>query len=106
MENRQPVLPDARITVTGGLYRRPMVRDATMRATFARARDIARDIGLNLTEGSTGGGSDGSLAAALGVPVLDGLGPLGDGAHTDHEYVNLASLPERAALLAALLRHW
>jgi glutamate carboxypeptidase len=106
MKRRRPVLPGARVTVTGGLYRQPMVRDETMRATFARAREIARGIGHSLTEGSTGGGSDGSLVAALGVPVLDGLGPLGDGAHTEHEHVIIASLPERAALLAALLCNW
>jgi glutamate carboxypeptidase len=106
MKSRQPVLDGARVTVTGGLYRMPMVRDETMRATFARAREIARGIGHSLTEGSTGGGSDGSLVAALGVPVLDGLGPLGDGAHTEDEYVIIASLPERAALLAALLTDW
>jgi glutamate carboxypeptidase len=106
MRDRQPVLVGARVTVAGGLYRMPMVRDETMQTTFARARDIAQHLGLSLTEGSSGGGSDGSLAAPLGVPVLDGLGPLGDGAHTDHEHILIASLPERAALLAALLSHW
>jgi glutamate carboxypeptidase len=60
-------------------------------------------LGLRLTEGAAGGGSDANFVAALGIPVLDGLGPLGDGAHSSQEYVEIDSLPERAALLAALM---
>jgi glutamate carboxypeptidase len=67
---------------------------------------IARKNGLDVAEGSTGGGSDGSFAAALGVPTVDGLGAEGDGAHAVHEHVDIASLPRKAALLAALLSEW
>ena len=60
-------------------------------------------MGRDLTEGATGGGSDGNFTAALGVPTLDGLGPIGDGAHAHHEHVVVSELPWRAALVAALL---
>jgi len=63
-------------------------------------------LGLDLSEGSTGGGSDANFVAPLGVPVLDGLGAVGDGAHSEREYVLLQSLPQRAALLCALLLSW
>ena len=72
-------------------------------ALFEQARRIGRALGLDLAEGATGGGSDGNFTAALGVPTLDGLGALGDGAHAEHEHIVIDSLPERAALLAALL---
>jgi len=77
-----------------------------MGATFARAQRIAAGLGLKLGEGSTGGGSDANFVAPLGVPVLDGLGALGNGAHSEREHVVIESLPERAALLAALLSAW
>ncbi len=57
-------------------------------------------MGFELHEGGTGGGSDGNFTAALGIPTLDGLGAIGDGAHALHEHVELASLPARAALIA------
>jgi glutamate carboxypeptidase len=60
-------------------------------------------MGMNIQEASSGGGSDGNFTAALGVPTLDGLGGVGDGAHAAHEHVILSELPRRAALLAALL---
>ncbi len=75
-----------------------------MAALYERARIIGRTIGLELGEGSTGGGSDGNFTAALGVPTLDGLGVAGDGAHALHEHIEIDALPRRAALLAALLR--
>jgi glutamate carboxypeptidase len=106
MRTRQPVTPGTSVTVTGGLNRPPMPRDATMGATFARAQQIALRLGLKLGEGSTGGGSDANFVAPLGVPVLDGLGALGNGAHSEREHVVIESLPERAALLAALLSAW
>jgi glutamate carboxypeptidase len=70
---------------------------------FEMARDVARELGQNLAEGGTGGGSDGNFTAALGVPTLDGLGPRGDGAHAQHEHVEIDDLPWRAAFLASLL---
>ena len=105
-ESRKPVTRGASVAVSGGLNRPPMPRDATMIATFARAQQIAELIGIKLTEGSTGGGSDANFVAPLGVPVLDGLGAQGNGAHSEREHVLIHSLPERAALLAALLTEW
>jgi glutamate carboxypeptidase len=74
--------------------------------TFEQARRLATTIGLTLEEGSTGGGSDGNFTAALGVPTLDGMGAVGDGAHAIHEHVFISSLADRAALLATLLTQW
>jgi len=72
-------------------------------ALFARARKLAAEIGVKLGECTAGGGSDGNLTAALGVPTLDGLGAVGDGAHSLHEHIFVKKMPERAAILAALL---
>jgi glutamate carboxypeptidase len=102
----KPMLPEARLEVSGGLNRPPMERNATMIAAFEQAKRIAAGIGLDLKEGSTGGGSDGNFTAALGVPTLDGLGAVGDGAHALHEHIVIESLAERAALLAALWMGW
>ncbi|SNB63861.1 M20 family metallopeptidase [Thermoflexus hugenholtzii] len=102
----RPVLDGARVEVRGGFNRPPMERDARMVATFRRACTIAAELGLTLTEGGTGGGSDANFTAALGVPTLDGLGAVGNGAHALDEHVWIASLPQRAALVAALLARW
>jgi glutamate carboxypeptidase len=106
MQQLKPVLKGTSIEVTGGLNRPPMPRDERMAASFARASAIARRLGMNLSEGGTGGGSDANFVAPLGVPVLDGLGALGNGAHSEREHVVIANLPERTALLAALLSDW
>jgi glutamate carboxypeptidase len=107
MRARQPVIPGCAVTVTGGLNRPPMPRDATMQATFARAKAIAKTaLGVELTEGSTGGGSDANFVAPLGVPVLDGLGAAGNGAHSEREHILIDSLAERTAVLAALVCGW
>jgi len=66
-------------------------------------RAVGRDLGLELREGFTGGGSDGNFTAAIGAATLDGLGCIGDGAHADDEHIVLSALPERTALLTALL---
>ncbi len=104
--NLRPVLDGARLEVRGGFNRPPMERDARMVATFERARAIAAELGLALTEGGTGGGSDANFTAALGIPTLDGLGAIGNGAHALDEHVHVDSLPQRAALVAALLARW
>jgi glutamate carboxypeptidase len=99
-----PVLPGATLSVTTGLARPPMIRTPASERLFERARSIAARIDMpDLRDGSTGGGSDGSLIAAQGVPTLDGLGPEGGGAHADDEHVIVESMPRRAALLAGLL---
>jgi glutamate carboxypeptidase len=81
-----------------------MERTPAVSALFEQALEIGRRLNLELTEGSSGGGSDGNFTAAMGVPTLDGLGARGGGAHADDEHVIVASLPERAELLFGLLR--
>ena len=98
----RPILPGAQIQVSGGMNRPPMERTWAVEKLFAQARTIMGEMGLPLDEAWVGGVSDGNFTAALGVPTLDGLGVVGDGAHSPRELVVLRSLPERAALLAGL----
>lgn len=99
----KPILRDAKIKVTGGLNRPPMERTQKTADLFARAQKLAQDIGFHLGEASTGGGSDGNFTAALGIPTLDGMGAVGDGAHSSSEHIRISALSQRAALLAGLL---
>ena len=80
-----------------------MERTAGVARLYALAQEAGAELGIPVGEGSTGGGSDGNFSAALGVPTLDGLGALGDGAHAVHEHVLLSELTPRAALLASLM---
>lgn len=100
----EPVMPGARIEARGGLNRPPMQRTAAIASLFAVAQRVGRELGLEITEGSGGGGSDGNLTAALGVPTLDSLGPVGSGEHALDEWLSVRTLVERTALLAELLR--
>lgn len=102
MFNLQPVLEDARIEVEGGENRPPLEHHIT-RDLFRQAREIGRPFGLDLQEGGTGGGSDGNLTGALGIPTLDGLGVPGHGAHADHEHIEVDQIAGRAALLTGLV---
>lgn len=99
----QPRRPGTRLTVDGGFERPPMERGPGVAELFSRASAVAASLGHRLEEGGAGGGSDGNFTAALGIPTLDGLGPVGDGAHAAHEHVQIPALPWRAALLAGLL---
>jgi glutamate carboxypeptidase len=99
----RPHLPGARLAVTGGFERPPMERSAGVAALYAHAQAAAAELGQTVAEGGTGGGSDGNFTAALGVPTLDGLGAVGDGAHALHEHVEIERLVPRTALLAALI---
>jgi glutamate carboxypeptidase len=101
--NLKPVNPETDLTIEGGFERPPMERTPGTVALFQTAQAIGRRMGVTLTEGASGGGSDGNFTSALGVPTLDGLGVEGGGAHSVDEYIRVASLPERAALLAGLL---
>jgi glutamate carboxypeptidase len=92
-----------RIIVTGGVDRPPLERSEGVARLYKQAEAIARELGQTLAEGHTGGGSDGNFTAALGVPTLDGLGAIGDGAHALHEHVEVDALTDRAALVAALI---
>jgi len=103
MRRLQPARAGTRLTVQGGFERPPLERTDAVAALYARAAAIAKTFGRELHEGSAGGGSDGNFTAALGVPTLDGLGAIGDGAHAAHEYVDASALPWRAALLAGLI---
>lgn len=103
MRSLTPVDARVRLEVRGGVNRPPMERSAGVVRLFERARSIARTIGWDLAEGSTGGGSDGNFSAALGVPTLDGLGATGDGAHARHEHIIIKDLPRRTALASALI---
>jgi glutamate carboxypeptidase len=91
------------IEVTGGLNRPPMERTSGVRGLFSLARNAARDLGIDLEESATGGGSDGNFTAALGVPTLDGLGAVGEGAHAAHESILTERIADRIALLARLV---
>ena len=104
MRGLKPQRDGIKLEVVGGLNRPPMVRTPAIVALYARAEAIATELGFPISETGTGGGSDGNFTAALGVPTLDGLGVVGDGGHALHEHVLLSSLPERAALLAGLIR--
>jgi glutamate carboxypeptidase len=98
-----PLHPGAALQISGGLNRPPLERSEKNIQLFQRARQLASELGINLEEGETGGGSDGSFTAALGIPTLDGLGPDGDGPHALHEHVLISSLAPRAALLTQLV---
>jgi glutamate carboxypeptidase len=91
------------ITVSGGLNRPPMERSQGIRQLFAKAREMGREIGVEMQESSTGGGSDGNFTAALGVPTLDGLGGVGEGAHARNESILIDRIADRTALLAKLI---
>jgi len=91
------------IVASGGFDRPPLERTAGVARLYDQARAVARELGFDLAEGGTGGGSDGNFTAALGVPTLDGLGAIGDGAHALHEHVDIESLADRAALVAGLI---
>ena len=99
----RPVDERTTIEARGGFDRPPLERSDQVARLYGEARDVARELGQELSEGGTGGGSDGNFTAALGVPTLDGLGAVGDGAHALHEHVDIDSLADRAALVAGLI---
>jgi glutamate carboxypeptidase len=98
----RPFLRGAKLEVRGGFNRAPLERKFSG-VLFAKAKSLAAQMGLSLGECTAGGGSDGNLTAALGVPTLDGLGAVGHGAHSANEHILINTMPARAALLAALL---
>ncbi len=99
----RPTTSDFKVGIKGGLNRPPLERTSGVLKLFRLAQQWGRYMGLELEEASVGGGSDGNFTAALGIPTLDGLGGVGDAAHSPDEFVVVDSLPERATLLAGLL---
>ena len=89
--------------MTGGINRLPMERTVGVAALYKKAREIAGEVGWNLEEAAVGGGSDGNFTAGIGIPTLDGLGGVGDGAHAVHEFILISELPRRALLLAEMI---
>jgi len=106
MQALQPVLDGTSLEITGGLNRPPMPFDERVKTTFEKAKSIAAGIGIELKAGGTGGASDANFVAPLGIPVLDGLGAVGDGYHSEREFIFVDSLQGRAKLLATLIRNW
>jgi glutamate carboxypeptidase len=98
----RPILRGSKLEVRGGFNRPPLERKYSAEL-FARAKSLGEEMGLRISESTAGGGSDGNLTAALGIPTLDGLGAVGNGAHSPGEHIIIHTMPERAALLAALL---
>jgi glutamate carboxypeptidase len=103
LRQSKPINPNCKIELTGGMNRPPMERTAGVAALYAKAFAIAHEFGWELEEAAVGGGSDGNFTAALGIPTLDGLGAVGEGAHAEHESILISEIPRRAALLAALI---
>ncbi len=102
--NAQAETPGTKVTMLGELNRPPMERSAEVIKLYQLAERLAEELGIEISEGSTGGGSDGNFTAALGVPTIDGLGAVGAGGHAVHEYLFVSKLPERTALLTRLLQ--
>lgn len=99
----KPFNPNCKISMAGGINRPPMQRTEGVAVLYEKAKSIAEGLGWKLEEASVGGGSDGNFTAALGIPTLDGLGAVGEGAHAEHESVVISELPRRATLLAGLI---
>jgi glutamate carboxypeptidase len=103
LRSLRPFNRKCKVEVTGGINRPPLERNSGVAMLYSRASVIAKELGWKLTEAAVGGGSDGNFTAGLGIPTLDGLGGVGDGAHALHEFIVVSELPRRAALLAGLI---
>ena len=103
LNNLEPIDERTKVFVSGGINRPPLERTQAVIDLFNRARAIAGNIDFDLGETQVGGASDGNFIAALGIPVLDGLGVSGDGAHAVHEHIELDDIPRRATLIAGLI---
>jgi glutamate carboxypeptidase len=102
-KNLSLMLDGTRIEITGGLNRPPMPFDDRMKSTFEKAKLIAAQIGMELKAGGTGGASDGNFVAPLGIPLLDGMGAVGEGYHSEREFIFADSLEQKAKLIAELI---
>ena len=103
LRSLRPFNRKCKLEINGGVNRPPMERTAGVAALYTKASEIAKRLGWKLQEAAVGGGSDGNFTAGLGIPTLDGLGGVGEGAHARHESILISELPRRAALLAELI---
>jgi glutamate carboxypeptidase len=103
LRSLKPFDKRCKLEMTGGINRLPMERTAGVAALYKKAREIARQVGWKLDEAAVGGGSDGNFTAGMGIPTLDGLGGVGEGAHAVHEFIVISELPRRALLLAGMI---
>jgi glutamate carboxypeptidase len=92
-----------KVEVSGGMNRAPFERSAGVVKLYKQARGLAAELGFELAETAVGGGSDGNFTAGMGIPTLDGLGAVGDGAHANTEHVIVKEIPRRTALAARLI---
>ena len=102
-QSLEPIDPLCSLVLTGGLNRPPMERSKGVVALYELAKKAAKELGIDLEESSTGGGSDGNFTAALGIPTLDGIGAVGEGAHANYESILVDRIADRVALLAKLV---
>jgi glutamate carboxypeptidase len=100
----KPFNKKCKLQIKGGVNRPPMERNKAVSTLFDQASSIAKQLGWKLEEAAVGGGSDGNFTAGLGIPTLDGMGGVGDGAHATHEYILADELPRRTALLAQMIK--
>lgn len=104
LRSLQPFDKHCKLEITGGINRLPMERNAGVIALYKKAQSVARQVGWTLEEAAVGGGSDGNFTAGMGIPTLDGMGAVGEGAHAVHEYIIISELPRRALLLAGMIQ--
>jgi glutamate carboxypeptidase len=103
LRSLKPFNRQCKLEISGGMNRPPMERTSSVAALYKKAAEIAKQMGWKSEEAAVGGGSDGNFTAGLGIPTLDGLGGVGEGAHATHESILISELPKRAALLAELI---
>ena len=103
LRSLKPFDKHCKLEITGAINRLPMERTAGVSALYKKAREIARQVGWKLEEAAVGGGSDGNFTAGMGIPTLDGMGGVGEGAHALHEFIVISELPRRALLLAGMI---
>jgi len=105
LHSLKPFDKHCKLQLSGGINRLPMERTSGVAALYKKAQAIAKDVNWKLEEAAVGGGSDGNFTAGMGIPTLDGLGGVGEGAHAIHEYIVISELPRRALLLAGLIEN-
>ena len=103
LSSLKPIDERTKVFVSGSINRPPMERTAAVVELFEKARAIAADLDFDLGEAQVGGASDGNFLAAMGIPVLDGLGISGDGAHAVHEHIEADDIARRGALIGSLI---